>query len=197
MSVVDSQALPSVLVVGFGGGEAIFSRSPRAAVCRESSAAVASRGPHGRGNARCHAAWTLGVDGDYYEKGLGHSPPPDDARKSLVPALANVLAGALHHETPRGFRNVLLLDRCIIDKEEHTKLATVIRRRVERGLADADILGVVRRGTGGGVSVERERFIVDTGALFDRARLFFTPNAAVEGEPTARRAKIVVLGGAS
>ena len=43
---------------------------------------------------RWRGAWTLGVDGDYYAKGLGHSPPPDDAPKFLVPALANVLARA-------------------------------------------------------------------------------------------------------
>jgi hypothetical protein len=146
---------------------------------------------------RWRGAWTLGIDGDYYAKGLGHSPPSDDTRKSLVPALANVLAGALYHETPRGFRTVLLLDRCTLDKEEHTKLATAIQRRVERGLADAGVLGVVRRVAGGNVVVERDGLIVDTGALFDRARLFFTPNAAVEGEPLARRAEIVVLGGAS
>ena len=83
------------------------------------------------------------------------------------------------------------------DKDEYMKVATAVQRRVERALAGAGILGEVRRVAGGEVVVERDGFIVDTGALFDRARLFFTPNAAVEGEPTARSAKIVLLGGAS
>lgn len=146
---------------------------------------------------RWRGAWTLGVDGDYYAKGLGHAPPPDHARALLVPALARVLAGALYHDTPRGFRNVLVLDRCITDKDEYTKLATAIQRRVERGLAGAGILGEVRRVGGGDVVVERDGFIVDTGALFDRARLYFAPNAVVEGEPAPRRAEIVTLGGGS
>ncbi len=146
---------------------------------------------------RWRGAWTLGVDGDYYAKGHGHSPPPDYARKRLVSALALVLAGALYHDTPRGFRNVLLLDRCITDKEEYTKLATAVGSRVERALANAGLLGNMRRVGSGDVVVEQHGFIVDTGALFDRARLYFTPNAIVEGEPAARRADIIVLGGAS
>jgi hypothetical protein len=56
---------------------------------------------------RWRGAWTLGIDGDYYAKGLGHSPPPDQARELLMPALGCVLARALYHDTPRGFRNVL------------------------------------------------------------------------------------------
>lgn len=146
---------------------------------------------------RWRGAWTLGIDGDYYAKGQGHSPPPDDARKVLVSALALVLAGALYHDTPRGFRNVLLLDRCITDKDEYAKVANAVKHRIERALAEAGLLGNVRRVAGGDVVVERDGFIVDTGALFDRARLYFTPNAIVEGEASPRRAEIIVLGGAS
>ncbi len=145
--------------------------------------------------------WTLGVDGDYYAQHAGHSAPPAESRVLVAPALAGVISGALFHETPRGFRSILLLDRFIDDAEEYAAIVKVIQLRIERALLAAGIFGEVQRKRDvvcrSTVVVEREGFVVDTGALFDRARLYFTPNATVADEASPRKAEVFLLGGAS
>ncbi len=141
--------------------------------------------------------WFVAIDGDYYAKGAGHSAPPDEKRVLVASALMD---GTGFHGTPRGFRNILPLDRFVSSAEEYEKLAHGVKVLIERGLERVGVLGLVAWGRDADGKkariVERDGFIVDTGALFDRARLFFTPNATVEGEASPRRADIHVIGGA-
>ncbi len=140
--------------------------------------------------------WCVGIDGDFYANGAGHSTPPPAAR-SLAPSA--LMAETLYHDTPRGFRGIIVLDRFVSSADEYAKLARGVKVRIERGLEKAGILGRVAWGAdakGKKVRVvERDGFIVDEAALFDRAWLFFTPNATVEGEASPRRAEVQIVRG--
>lgn len=138
----------------------------------------------------------LACDVDYYAAPpRGHSVAPVDVVTKLVGA---AMPGDLFHLTPRGFRLVFVLDRFVSSAGEFEKVARGTKRLLERALTDASLLGATRWTTVEGrraLVVDHEGYVVDDGAHFDRARLFWTPNAHADGEPAVRLAEVRVLKG--
>lgn len=136
----------------------------------------------------------FGVDLDYYAANLGHCPPEAEVRERLakVPFDANFM-----HQTPRGARVVGVAQGIISDPELYHHAALGFVAPIERALAEACLLGSVRldKACDGKVRtvVDRPGYVVDRGALLDRARLFYSPSAKIRREAEARRADVVVL----
>lgn len=117
------------------------------------------------------AAVGISIDVDFYNGEDNHVPPAAEQAETPVKA-AREFGVTASHLTPRGARLIWLLRQPTTDREAWIRSTTALCDRLDERLAD----------TG---------FRVDRGASLDLARIFWTPNATVEGVRRAGEVHVV------
>ncbi|MCA8948427.1 MAG: DUF3987 domain-containing protein [Planctomycetes bacterium] len=118
------------------------------------------------------AASAIVVDVDYYDAAAKHVPPPGDRAQTPIQA-ASELGATVCHLTPRGARIIWVLREATSDRKSWVRATTALCDSLDEHLAQSG-------------------FRVDRGASLDFARIFWTPNAMVDGRQ--RDAELQVVG---
>lgn len=136
----------------------------------------------------------VGIDLDYHNEKGKHkgSIPPEDRKHLLEGVVENeVLPGNLFHHTPHGARVIFLFPAPVADRELWQRAAqgacTLVSECIERLGISATRKQIPEKGR----MVWCDGYHVDNEASCDLARLFYTPNAIVDG--AERSARLVVM----
>jgi hypothetical protein len=153
-------------------------------------------GDHRRASDWAGAAGVV-LDIDYYSVGGGHGPPPAEARRALAAQLDLVPCLSFAYETPRGHRVGVAFDTLCSDSSAYLRALATVAADVDAALTTAGVLGEIHQVPGADGKMRNvgrvAGYVVDRAASRDLARMFWAPNAHVEGEPAARNATVQVL----
>ncbi len=129
-----------------------------------------------RGTARWRGACGVVLDIDHYDHQGTHSKP--STGEVSVPA-------SIIHRTPRGLRAVFVFDESETDRGRMRAAMRGAAYVAETALAQQGLLGRFESGQ------PRDGYVVDVGASFDLARLYWAPRCRVDG--VDRDADLLVL----